>query len=147
MSEIQSRKLKSDTILIRDLRTLKNFMQSLTLRSRKSKLIAGTVKYHHTGKQLLIDWDSKHKPKDTYMRHKLNQLYLKPIKITYERSYSGHWHIIVKLEHKLSIMETFFCQLFCGSDFNREAWNFIRYHHYKDRKKFVQVLFDKKVTL
>jgi hypothetical protein len=128
---------------IQDKTTLKRF--ALYLTQHPSSLQAGSVRYYHTGRRLLLDFDGP-APSYVVLCKRLGQLHLKPLAVCYMRS-THHWHVIVELGEYLTIPECLFAQLFCGSDPPREAWGFIRYHEYRRRDKFVQVLFDKKVTI
>jgi hypothetical protein len=92
-----------------------------------------------------MDFDKK-VPRYDNLCAELRKLGLEATSVCYSRS-TQNWHVICVLSTPLPTMERFFAQLYLGSDIHRERWNFIRYVHYQDRSRFVQVLFGKKVKL
>jgi hypothetical protein len=126
----------------RDLRRAYSLLAAL---QTSGELVAGAVKYTDSPRRLLIDLDGE-VPTFVQVARRLRELWLTPLNVSYQRSRT-HWHMVVDVEQRLTLMERVFCQLYLGSDPLRESWTFIHAHFYQRRDNLVQVLFEEKITL
>lgn len=112
---------------------------------REREFHKGTVREKHAANKLLLDYD-KTPPKFHELNCNLNHLGLRAYAAYYARSSSRkHWHVVVLLHERLPVLATLFCQIYLGSDKERERNGFIRAYHYKRSDPLVQILFERKL--
>ena len=112
---------------------------------REREFHRGTVREKHAANKLLLDYD-KTPPKFHQLNRAIKHLGLTPCALYYARSSSSkHWHVVVLLRETLPILATLFCQLYLGSDPERERNGFIRVYHYGRSDPLVQILFERKL--
>ncbi len=122
--------------------TLRNFRQ---LFMRQGATHEGTLREVHRADKLLLDFDGPPPPFPALLSG-LFHLGLTPRALYYAPSHSrGHWHVVIYLCAPLPLLATLFCQLWLGSDAERERNNFVRAYHFGRKDKYVQILFNQKV--
>jgi hypothetical protein len=110
---------------------------------------AGTVRNVHDGKTALIDFDVPYSTHRSMVRRTVGRS-LRRLNVEYStirifQSSSGRCHVVVNLRERHDDFAILFIQLFCGSDPEREACNFIRFQYRTDAHS--QILFGKKISL
>ena len=105
----------------------------------------GELRATHRRTLLLLDFDGP-APPFPLLAEGLARLGCEPLAVCYAPSHSrGHWHVMVELQRALpSDAAVIFCQLWLGSDRERERCNYIRVMLWGRSDPLAQVLFSRK---
>jgi len=80
------------------------------------------------------------------VNERVRRLGFTPSSMYYTQSSTrGHWHAVIYIKEKVSLLPRIFAQLYIGSDPERERNNFIRAYWLNRRDKYAQILFEKKL--